>query len=217
MAARKAGDRAKSDDLPTMDRIVAAAYRCFDKFGIRKTTIDDVAGASGLSRPTIYRYFAGKDDIVRHICALEIRKVNDELRCRISRAGSYVDLLTESLLLTTRIAAGNEFIRILIETSDITSRGAHPDSADYPEVRSVWHSLLQQGIRSGELADDLSKEDIAAWLALSETMLLMKVDAVAYTDAQLRAFIKRFVVAPIVADPAVICGQRAKPGKRASD
>lgn len=208
MAARKSpGSKTKAaDDMPTVDRIVAAAYRCFDRFGIRKTTIDDIAGESALSRPTIYRYFNGKDDIVRHICALEIRKVNDELRRRISRADTFVDLLTESLLLTTRIAAGNEFVRILIETSDVTSRGANPDSAEFPEVRSVWHSLLVQGIKQGALASDLSEEEIGAWLALSETMLLMKVDAVTYTDAQLRTFIKRFVVAPILADPAAIRG-----------
>ena len=65
-------------------------------------------------------------------------------------------------------------------------------------MRSVWHSLLVQGIRQGVLADDLSEEEIGAWLALSETMLLVKVDSVSYSDAQLRAFIRRFVVAPIL-------------------
>jgi AcrR family transcriptional regulator len=206
MVARKTGGiRAKSaDDVPTIDRIVSAAYLCFDKFGIRKTTIDDIAGQSELSRPTIYRYFAGKDDIVRHISALEIRKVNDELRRRISRANSFVDLLTESLLLTTRIAADNEFVRILIETSNVASRGADPNSAEFPEIRSVWHSLLAQGLKQGELANDLTEEDIGAWLALAETMLLLKVDSVAYTDAQLRTFIKRFVVAPVLTDPTRI-------------
>jgi AcrR family transcriptional regulator len=193
-----AGERSSARDVPTHDRIVAAAYRCFDQFGIRKTTIDDIAEESKLSRPTIYRYFAGKDEIVRHISALEIRKVNDELRRRISRADTFVDLLTESLLLTTRIAAENEFVRILIETSNITARGADPESTEFPEVRSVWHSLLVQGIRQGVLADDLSEEEIGAWLALSETMLLVKVDSVSYSDAQLRAFIRRFVVAPIL-------------------
>lgn len=205
MVGKKAiADRASARDMPTHDRIVAAAYRCFDQFGIRKTTIDDIAAESGLSRPTIYRYFAGKDEIVRHISALEIRKVNDELRRRISRTDSFIDLLTESLLLTTRIAAKNEFVRILIETSNITSRGANPDSTEFPEVRSVWHSLLVQGVKQGALADDLSEEEIGAWLALSETMLLMKVDSVKYTDAQLRTFIKRFVVAPILRNATAV-------------
>ena len=205
MVGKKAtAARASAREMPTHDRIVAAAYRCFDQFGIRKTTIDDIAAESGLSRPTIYRYFAGKDEIVRHISALEIRKVNDELRRRISRADTFVDLLTESLLLTTRIAAENEFVRILIETSNITARGANPDSTEFPEVRSVWHSLLVQGIRQGVLADDLSEEEIGAWLALSETMLLVKVDSVSYTDAQLRAFIRRFVVAPILRTGAAV-------------
>lgn len=190
------------DDAATIDRIIEAAYQCFDQFGIRKTTIEDIATRCGCTRPTVYRYFRGKDDILRHLCGLEIRKVNDELRRRVSRADSFVDLLTECLLLTTRIAHENKYVRMLIEEPDITSRGADPNSADYDMIRAVWRGLLAQGYKSGDLATDVPEAEIESWLVLSATMLLLKVDAITYSDAQLRAFIRRFILGPILASPS---------------
>ena len=43
------------DPLTLRDRLLAATYRCVSRFGLAKTTIDDVAKQSGLSRATIYR------------------------------------------------------------------------------------------------------------------------------------------------------------------
>jgi AcrR family transcriptional regulator len=187
-----------ADETETIDRIFAAAYRCFDRVGIAKTAIEDIARESGTSRPTIYRYFKGKSAILRHICGLEIRKVNDELRRRVTRTDTFADLMTESLLLTTRIADKNRYVRMMIESPDIASRSADPNSIEYEEVRAVWHGLLAQGLRTGNLDRALSEDEIASWLVLSETMLLIKVGATEFTDAQLRAFIRRFILRPIL-------------------
>ena len=51
-----------SDPLSLRDRLLEATYRCVERFGMAKTTIDDVAKESGVSRATIYRQFAGGRD-----------------------------------------------------------------------------------------------------------------------------------------------------------
>lgn len=45
------------------DRIVQAAGRLFDARGYRHVTLDDIAGQLGMSKKTIYQYFAGKEAI----------------------------------------------------------------------------------------------------------------------------------------------------------
>ncbi|HYP95908.1 MAG TPA: helix-turn-helix domain-containing protein, partial [Mycobacterium sp.] len=55
-------ESASTDDA--RERILAAAERCIDRHGIRKTTMDDVASEVGLSRPSVYRYFADRDDLL---------------------------------------------------------------------------------------------------------------------------------------------------------
>jgi TetR/AcrR family transcriptional regulator len=43
-------------------RILDAAYRCFTRHGIRRTTMDDIAAEAGMSRPAVYQYVRNKDD-----------------------------------------------------------------------------------------------------------------------------------------------------------
>ncbi len=46
---------------------------------------------------------------------------------------------------------------------------------------------------------DLSVDDVVSWLTLSQALLLIKVDAVEIGDAELGAFIRRFIVEPLLA------------------
>ena len=43
--------------------ILAAAETIFARYGFRKTTVDDIAKEAGLSRATVYLYFASKEEI----------------------------------------------------------------------------------------------------------------------------------------------------------
>jgi AcrR family transcriptional regulator len=60
-------------DLDT--RILDAAKRCVEQWGIAKVTIDDIASASGTSRATIYRLFPGGKDVLFE--ALRVRELTD--------------------------------------------------------------------------------------------------------------------------------------------
>jgi AcrR family transcriptional regulator len=46
------------------DRILDAAHRLVLRTGARKLSLADVATLAGTSRPTLYRYFASKDDLL---------------------------------------------------------------------------------------------------------------------------------------------------------
>ena len=45
-----------------VDRILDAAYACFARHGFRKTTMEDIAAAAGMSRPAVYQYVRSKQD-----------------------------------------------------------------------------------------------------------------------------------------------------------
>ena len=46
------------------EQILDAAWRCFYRQGVQATTMDDIIREAGLSASAMYRYFAGKDDII---------------------------------------------------------------------------------------------------------------------------------------------------------
>ncbi|MET7833674.1 helix-turn-helix domain-containing protein [Micromonospora sediminicola] len=50
-----------------LETILTAAYECFTRHGMRRTTMDDIAAAAGMSRPAVYQYVRNKDDAYRRL------------------------------------------------------------------------------------------------------------------------------------------------------
>ena len=48
---------------------------CIARFGLTKTTLDDVAREAECSRATLYRYFDGKHALVRRTVAVELERM----------------------------------------------------------------------------------------------------------------------------------------------
>jgi AcrR family transcriptional regulator len=53
-----------SDHGDLADRILDAAQRLVFRTGARRLSLSDVATLAGVSRPTIYRYFTSKEDLI---------------------------------------------------------------------------------------------------------------------------------------------------------
>jgi AcrR family transcriptional regulator len=49
---------------PTKRKILEAAHECFLQLGIGKTTLQNVARAADVSRGTVYRYFADREELI---------------------------------------------------------------------------------------------------------------------------------------------------------
>ena len=55
--------RTKEDSEQTRRQIIAAARRVFARQGVRRTTLEEVARAAGVTRGAIYWHFAGKTEL----------------------------------------------------------------------------------------------------------------------------------------------------------
>lgn len=194
----------------TADRIVDAAYRCFDRYGVTKATMEDIASTAGVTRATVYKYFPSREHVLARIVALEIDKVNAELRARFVRRASIEESLTECLLLVVRAAARNHYLRGTLQSPEYLSTVADPRSDEHRRQRHWWSRLLDEAAQAGELAADLDRDQIVSWLTLAEQMLLIKIDALDISDRELRGFIQRMVVLPLLARSA------AKPARAAT-
>lgn len=67
------GKQSRLDDPDqARNHILAATYRVVTSKGVDKTTISEIAKQAKVSRPTIYRYFDSRDDIIQ--CLLNKRQ-----------------------------------------------------------------------------------------------------------------------------------------------
>ncbi|MEV0261926.1 TetR/AcrR family transcriptional regulator [Streptomyces sp. NPDC050617] len=70
-----------SDRLP---EVLDAAYECLTRYGVRRTTMDDIASAMGVSRSAVYQYVRGKDDAFRKLA----ERLHAEALARARRAAA---------------------------------------------------------------------------------------------------------------------------------
>ncbi|MEO1223406.1 MAG: TetR/AcrR family transcriptional regulator [Pseudomonadota bacterium] len=74
-------ERAIKAPSETEQTIIAAATRCFVRFGARKTSMNDIAETARVSRQTLYDLFGGKDELIRasirSITAANLRQVRN--------------------------------------------------------------------------------------------------------------------------------------------
>src|SRR3954463_10536563 len=80
------------------ERVLAAAGRCIERYGINKTTIDDIAREAGMSRPSVYRHFADRDDLLVALIAQRSRALREQAHRFIGRHNSLPEQIVEGLL-----------------------------------------------------------------------------------------------------------------------
>lgn len=72
-----------------MDRreeILQAATALFIQYGIKKTTLTDIAKKCGLRKTALYYYFKNKDEIIRKMIEHEIKKMMKNVAAEIEKA-----------------------------------------------------------------------------------------------------------------------------------
>jgi TetR/AcrR family transcriptional regulator, repressor for uid operon len=80
-------DGDESDD-PMRDRILRATFKVLSRHGYRKLNLSDVAAQAGISRPTLYKFFKSKDDLLSALSQFELQLLRQDLDRAISgRAG----------------------------------------------------------------------------------------------------------------------------------
>ena len=65
------------------------------RYGVAKTTMDDIGKEAGVSRPTVYRYFGDRDALLRALIERRSRMLFDRARVFITRHETFGEQLVE--------------------------------------------------------------------------------------------------------------------------
>jgi len=106
--------RAADPDAPTQ-RVIDATLRCVARWGLAKTTVDDVAREAGIARATLYRLFpGGRDALLEAVLAAEAGRLCARLDATFRAAGSLEDLLVGAVVDVATTLTGHPALRFLV-------------------------------------------------------------------------------------------------------
>jgi AcrR family transcriptional regulator len=154
----------------TRQRIEDQARELFMRFGIRSVSMDDIAGAVGMSKKTIYASFADKDALVEAVIGRHLSESEQKISELIRESANAV----EEILMTMRLFETQFRNLNPIVLHDL--RKFHPAAYRLIEehkrkfVLQTMRANMERGIREGLFRNDMDVEIMARFQL--ESMML---------------------------------------------
>ena len=157
---------------PMVARILDAGEQCVRRFGIRRTSMGEVARVGKLSRGSIYRYFRDKDTLVEGIFRRQQENFLNRTEAQLERQPTLVDKLTQSVLAGRRDMREGLFAALaLIEPETLAVMFLDPRF--YQRSVSFWPPHVRQAQAAGEISAAANVDfvtDLIVRLAVSLVM-----------------------------------------------
>ncbi|MGE5390698.1 MAG: TetR/AcrR family transcriptional regulator [Deltaproteobacteria bacterium] len=134
------------------ERIKKAAVTEIKKYGFRRFTMDDLAARLKVSKKTIYKSFASKQDLITAILTDEFEQEASRMNAIVAKNDHWFDRLNE--LVT--ICAEGRFSPVLLEEASLF----FPEQAKliekrYSIIKQHYTFLLQEGSHLGHIQSDI--------------------------------------------------------------
>lgn len=101
---------------PYAERILEAARAQLVEFGMRRTSLDDIAQAAGVGRATLFRRFPNRDALMLALAAREAQRSIAAVDAQVAAIEDHEEFLVAGALAVIHEITGNELLRRLLVT-----------------------------------------------------------------------------------------------------
>lgn len=132
--------------------ILELAKKRFERFGYRKTTIDEICRDGGISKKTVYRHFRDKEDLFARVLVGEALSARAEVFRRLGDVPDPVERLDRLIRVSLQYFREEPFITRLVADEDgiyLPKRlSAYVERAESATIRMIAE-ILEAGMQQG--------------------------------------------------------------------
>lgn len=147
-------------DDPKDAAILRSAFVAFAQYGLRRTSMADIAKGAGMSRPALYLYYAGKEDIFKALVRAHFARSETAVAKAVT-----VDAPPAETLLAILHAIDGEAVEAMMSSphaDEILSANTPFNQAEVQDSYARITDIVAGWIRSGVLAGRLTIEELGA-------------------------------------------------------
>jgi AcrR family transcriptional regulator len=198
------GADAPNDSSAARERLIDAAEACFHRYGVMKTTVEDVATTAQVSRATVYRYFDGRDSIILAVLLREAGRFLDRLRDKLAAQPDLETAVVTGVIFTLKAVRADENLALLFapEAAGLTGSVAGASQALFELTANFLMPLFDAAQEVGELRPGIDLDDAAEWTLRTILSLLTVAGPRKRSDADLYRYLQTFLVPSLVTDPS---------------
>jgi AcrR family transcriptional regulator len=194
------GPRESAHVESTREQLLLAAEACFARYGILKTTMVDIAKATGVSRPTVYRYFEDRDAIILAVIVRRSHKLVRHARAFIDRQPTFPDKVVEGLIYLVDHGRQDEIVRLLVtpEHMELATAIVGASQAAVGATAALWDPIFAEAQALGDMPADIDRGSACAWLTYVQLILIGRIDVVPDDPDVHRAMLRNFVLPALI-------------------
>jgi len=180
--AANAGSANGDADEGTWPRVLAAARECFLRYGVRKTSMADIADA------------ASKSALVDAAVLARLTDMGELLRDILERTTGFEEAAVEGSAAVVTTARTDPELTTLLEVTQgrhLTELTASSSAVMHHLVAELWRPLFDRGRAEGVLRTDVSDDQMVEWIRGVYLMLMLRSDLDAESD---RAMVRTFLL-----------------------
>lgn len=191
----------KGGDDSIESRILDAALVQFERVGVKKTTIEDVARQAGVDRVTVYRRVGSRDDLVQAVVNREVGSVLAEVAHLADRHENVADLVADIFVTVLSRWRDHPLVQRMLTidpervVAKLTTEGSEVFAMCVATSVAALERAVQRGLLS-ELPDMTARMEVVCRVVHS--FILTPGAAVQLeTEAEMDDFARRYLV-PII-------------------
>jgi AcrR family transcriptional regulator len=132
--------------------IVEAASGLFEKYGVKKTTMEDIAGATGMGKSSLYYYFKNKEAVYKAVLSSEMDEYHKQITEQLMSCDTAQEMIAAFIEKSYLILREFPNLLEILRTSDM---GSNKSAIEIRERFEQWQQeklteLLASGTRFGE-------------------------------------------------------------------
>lgn len=173
-------------------KIVDAAVRCFERYGVQRTTMGDIADEAGIARQSVYRAFESRSTLIMHIITMLELEILEQIGTTISSYDDVDEAIVEGSMVSIATAQRHGLLMQLIangtdhKIDEFVLRGSPEVMAS---LKKYWGPVYHRGQNEGKFRDDLSLDMLLDWMRDVHAGLFNHSD---YSDEKRRQILRDF-------------------------
>jgi AcrR family transcriptional regulator len=203
VASREAAWWGSGSGTTARDRLLAAAETCFNRYGLEKTTLEDIASEAGVSRATVYRHFdGGRDEVILSVVMRDAREFLSALARKVENEATIADAIVRGVLETVSSARKNPRLTHFFapETAGLTASLAGRSTTLFDLAAEFLGPTFERARDAGQLRPGVEVRDATEFVVRMVLSLLSVPGARRRTAAAQREFVRIYCAGALVVD-----------------
>ncbi len=174
-------------EISVRDRAMDATAECFQQQGLSKTSMEAVARQGQMSRATLYRHFANRDELALAVIEREALRLATEVYQRIESQETIADFIVEGTVDACEAISTNAILSSLFTPDSVaTSNQLILMSNKLTNIGlDVMKPMIEPAQAAGVLRDNISPEMIIDWIfRVLISLLTIPSETIADKDKQ---------------------------------